>query len=155
MVQHPTIKRSWDLGLYGSLIRNTEGEVDQTRNEPPHDKTNKWHVRPVKTKISLGIHPVWSESSLCTQWVAKDPGFLHVDSKDSDQTGWMPRLIWVFAGCTCNIVGFVTRRLKCLVCKGEYVTHCSTAIPPDVAPGPDMLYEPRHKKTCFPGLQPW
>ena len=30
----------------------------------PHDKTNKWHVRPVKTQISLGIHQVWSESSL-------------------------------------------------------------------------------------------
>ena len=26
--------------------------------EPPHDKTNKMTVRPVKTQISLGIHPV-------------------------------------------------------------------------------------------------
>ena len=55
------------------------------------------NVRPAKTQISLGIRPVWSESSLCTQWVAKDPSFLHADSEDSDQTGWMPRLIWVFA----------------------------------------------------------
>ena len=31
----------------------------------------KWHVRPAKTRISLGIHTVWSESSLCTQWVAR------------------------------------------------------------------------------------
>ena len=68
--------------------------------EPRHDKTNKVTVRPVKTQISLGIRPVWSESSLCTQWVAKDPSFLHADSKDSDQTGRMPRLIWVFAGRT-------------------------------------------------------
>ena len=45
--------------------------------EPPHDKTNIMTVRPAKTQISLGIH-----------------------SKDSDQTGWMPRLIWVFAGLT-------------------------------------------------------
>ena len=37
--------------------------------------------------------PVWSESLLCTQWVAKDPSFLHADSKDSDQSGQMPRLI--------------------------------------------------------------
>ena len=37
------------------------------------------------------------ESSLCAQWVAKDPSFRHVDSEDSDQTGRMPRLIWVFA----------------------------------------------------------
>ena len=84
-------------------------------NEPPHDKTNKVIVRPVKTRISLGIRPVWSESSLCTQWVAKDHSFLHADSKDSDQTGRMPRLIWVFAGCTCHFVGFVIRRLKCYV----------------------------------------
>ena len=66
--------------------------------EPPHDKTNKVSVRPAKTQISLGIRPVWSESSLSAQWVAKDPSFLHADSEDSDQTGWMPRLIWVFAG---------------------------------------------------------
>ena len=32
--------------------------------EPRHDKTNKMTVRPVKTQISLDIHPVWSESSL-------------------------------------------------------------------------------------------
>ena len=35
-----------------------------------------------------------------TQWEAKDPRFLHVDSKDSDQTGRTPRLIRVFAGRT-------------------------------------------------------
>ena len=51
---------------------------------------------------------------LCAQWVAKDPSFLHADSKDSDQTERMPRLIWVFAGRTCHFVGFVMRRLKLL-----------------------------------------
>ena len=61
-------------------------------------KPTKWHVRPAKTRISLGIRPVWSESSLCDQCVAKGPSFLHVDSEDSDQTGRMPRLIWVFVG---------------------------------------------------------
>ena len=69
-------------------------------SEPGHNKTNKMSVRPVKTQISLDICPVWSESSLCIQWVAKDLSFLHADSEDSDQTGWMPRLIWVFAGHT-------------------------------------------------------
>ena len=34
------------------------------------------------------------------QWVAKDPFFLHADSEDSDLTGRMPRLIWVFTGRT-------------------------------------------------------
>ena len=60
-------------------------------NEPWHIKTNNVTVCPAKTQISLGIRPVWSESSLCAQWVAKDPSF---------QTGRMPRLIWVFAGRT-------------------------------------------------------
>ena len=49
-------------------------------------------VRPAKTQISLGIRPVWSESLLCAQWVAKGPRFLHADSEDSDQTV-MSRLI--------------------------------------------------------------
>ena len=35
--------------------------------EPPRDKTNKVSVRPAKTQISLGIRPVWSESSLWAQ----------------------------------------------------------------------------------------
>ena len=48
-------------------------------------------VRPAKTPISLGIRPVWSESSLCAQWIAKDPSFLHADSKDSDL-----RLCWAY-----------------------------------------------------------
>ena len=42
-------------------------------------------MRPAKTWISLGIRPVRSESSLCTQWVAKVSNFLHADSEDSDQ----------------------------------------------------------------------
>ena len=69
-------------------------------NEPRHVKTNKMAVRPAKTQISRGIRTVWPESSLCAQWVDKEPSFLHADSEDSDQTGRMPRLIWVFAGCT-------------------------------------------------------
>ena len=56
---------------------------------------------PVKTQISLGVRPVWSESSLCTQWVAKDPSFLHADSEDSNQTGRILRwehmpLCWIY-----------------------------------------------------------
>ena len=34
------------------------------KNEPRHDKTNKVTVRRATTQISLGIRPVWSESSL-------------------------------------------------------------------------------------------
>ena len=64
----------------------------------------------MKTQISLGFRPVWSESSPCALWVAMDPKLLHADSKDSDLTGRMPRLIWVFAACTVH-VGFVALRL--------------------------------------------
>ena len=62
------------------------------------------------------------QSSLCAQWVAKDPSFLHADSKDPDQTGRMPRLIWVFAGRTCHFVGFVMRRLIYVVLNLDFIT---------------------------------
>ena len=58
--------------------------------EPSYDKTNKMTVRPAKTQISLGIRPVWSEPSLCAQWVAKRSVLLQTDSEDS---GRMARLI--------------------------------------------------------------
>ena len=76
-----------------------------------HDKTNKMTVHPARTQISQGIRPVWSESSLCAQWVAKAPSFLHADSEDSDQTWRILKLIWVFAGRTCHFVGFVVSLL--------------------------------------------
>ena len=58
-----------------------------SKHELPHDK-NKVTVCPAKTQISLGIPQVWSESSPCAQWVAKDPSFLHADSEDwSDWAG--------------------------------------------------------------------
>ena len=72
-------------------------------------------VRPAKTQISLVIHPVWSEYWVCAQCVAKDPSFLHVDSEDSVLTGRMPKLIWVFAVCTCHFVGFLMRRLNYVI----------------------------------------
>ena len=69
-------------------------------NEPPRDKTNNVAVRPAKTQISLGIHPVWSESSL-SAWRKLGSLPSHwAHSEDSDQTGRMPWLIWVFAGRT-------------------------------------------------------
>ena len=63
-------------------------------------KPTKWVFAQRKTLISLGIRLVWSGfslsawrklGSLATQWA---------HSEDSDQTGRMPRLIWVFAGRT-------------------------------------------------------
>ena len=54
--------------------------INKTTNEPPHDKTNEM----------AGV--LSKDSDQCTQWVAKDPSLLHVDSENSDQTGQMPRL---------------------------------------------------------------
>ena len=67
-------------------------------------KPTKWHVRPAKTQISLGICPVWSESSLST-WRSLGSLATHwAHSEDSDQTGQMPRLIWVFTGRTTTLL---------------------------------------------------
>ena len=76
-----------------------------SQNEPRHDKTNKMSVHPAKTQISLGICPVWSESSPCAQRVAKDPRFLHADSEDSDQADLSLR--WAHT----HFVGFVMLQL--------------------------------------------
>ena len=118
----PVTIRTWNLSAYKRLlIALPTFELDNLnwvhgqKYEPPHDKTNKVSVCPAKTQISLGICPVWSESLLCAQWVAKDPRFLHADSEYSDQTGRMPRLIWVFTGCT--------HTLLVLSCCGSFYIH--------------------------------
>ena len=89
--------------------------------EPRHDKTNKMAVRPAKTQISLGIRPVWSESSL-PSWrklVALATHWAHSD--DSNQTRRMPRLIWVFAGRTLILL--------VLSCRGSYLFTTRTLFP--------------------------
>ena len=107
------LTRSWNAFVSRDM-NVTEKEADLALYEMSRlmTKPTKWHVRRAKTQISLGIRPVWSESllsawrklgSLATHWA---------QSEDSDQTGRMPRLIWVFAGRTCHFVGFVMRWLK-------------------------------------------
>ena len=77
-------------------------------------KPTKRHVRPVKTQISLGIRQVWSESLLSARRILGSLATHWAHSEDSDQTGRMPSLIWVFAGRTYHFVGFVVRWLVCL-----------------------------------------
>ena len=89
-------------------------------SEPVHDKTNEMTCAPREDLDRLGIRQS-DQSSLCAQWVAKDPRFLHADSKGSDQTERMPRLIWVFAGCTGHSVSFVMLWLNC-----SLLFHCFT-----------------------------
>ena len=73
----------------------------------------KWPLRPAKTQISLGIRPVWSETLLSAWRKLGSLATYSVQSRDSDKTGRMPRLIRVFAGRTGNFVGFLLFRLKC------------------------------------------
>ena len=101
-------------------IQNTTGYIFKicvlAKNEPPNDKTNQMACVPSENSDQPG-----SDSSLCSQWVAKDPSFLHVDSEDSDQTEWMPRLIKVFAWRTGHFVGFVVTRLISLTSSKKHV----------------------------------
>ena len=80
-------------------------------NEPPHDKTNKVTVRPAKTQISLGILPVWSESSLsawrklgslATHWVHSEECSDWADAQADLSVRWAHS----------HVVGFVMSRLK-------------------------------------------
>ena len=76
-------------------------------NEPQQDKTNK---------ITCAPNVDWDEPSL-SEW--RNPGSLAtrwVHTKDYDQTGPMPRLIWVFTRHTYHFVGFVMLPLKYFTC---------------------------------------
>ena len=100
-----------------------------------HLMTNptKWPLRPAKTQISVGVRPVWSESSQCAQWVAKDPMFLHADSEDFDQTGRMPRLICVFTGRNGHFAGCVMRRHMYTLQLSRLASRASLTADPGVA----------------------
>ena len=77
-----------------------------------HDKTNNVALRSAKTQVTLGIRPVWLVSSL-SAWRNLGSLATHwAHSEDSDQTGWMPRLIWAFAGRTLILL--------VLSCRGSY-----------------------------------
>ena len=85
--------------------------------EPLHVKTNNVVVCPAKTQISLVIHPVWSESSLSARRGTGSLAVHWAHSEDSDQTGRMPRLIWVLAGRTVIV---------CVLSRGGSFTFNST-----------------------------
>ena len=99
--------------------------------EPPHDKTNKWHVHPAKTQISLGIRRVRSESSLSAWRKLRSLATQWAHSKDSDQTGRMPRQIRVLAGRTATLL--------VLSWGGSYV-----------ATDDSIFYNCRHPRHLFP-----
>ena len=63
----------------------------------------------ITCKISLGILPVWSETSMWAKWITVDQFFLHMDSEDFEQTELMPRLIRVFSRRTTTLLVFLFR----------------------------------------------
>ena len=65
-------------------------------------RTTKLHLRSLIRIFGVRMKKPWVLSYPLSEWAR---------SKDSNQTGWMPRLIWVFAGRICHFVGFVMRRL--------------------------------------------
>ena len=74
-------------------------------------KRTFWHVRPKKTQISLCNCAVWSEFPLSTRRHFAPLAIQNAHNEDSNQTAWMRRLIWIFAGRTCPKVRFLTLRL--------------------------------------------
>ena len=74
----------WEENLNQNLHQKHVMWLWQCINEPPHDKTNNVAVRPAKTQISLGIRPVWSESSL-SAWRklgSLPPYWAHIEDSD-------------------------------------------------------------------------
>ena len=62
----------WFESSLGAHFRRLQRKLRQRRNEPAHDKTYKMAYCKAKTRISLGIRPVWSESSLYGRSKLKD-----------------------------------------------------------------------------------
>ena len=120
-------------------------------------KPTKWSVCAAKTQISLVIRSAWPESLLST-WRRFFLGTHNAHSEDSDKTGQMPKLIWIFAGCTGHIV---------LSCIGSFVVsrHAAVTSIRELVPGGRgdfvgvkiiriyhlqlRIYEPHHEKTCL------
>ena len=131
-------------------------------------------MRQAKTQISLRIRPVWLESSL-SAWRSTEPLAYHwAHRKGSDQTGRMPRLIWVFLNnllkkkySNCVNIGFWTIvSSKIGVCE-SIITYEQKASIPLIAmmyilhrllngkflPLADFWCEPRHSQVKIEGRE--
>ena len=78
-------------------------------------------MRPATTQISLRIHAVWSGFSLIGGGFYRLPAIqrgVHVNINPC-HTGWICRLIWVFAGRKSLIVGYFVRWLNYNMLYGE------------------------------------
>ena len=103
-------------------------------------KPTQWPVRPAKMQNSLGICPVWSESSkLCALWVAKESRFLRLWSDWADAQADLS-LGWVHSSfcCFCH-----EKRGIFVILEMRIHSHQGGAI-----------IKPHHEKTCLQSLRP-
>ena len=86
---------------------------EKLAREPQHDKT-----KCAQQRLSSAWASAQSDQSLCCP-PEEDSSFLHMKcTAQTDQTGRMCRLIWVFAERRGHFVGFVILRLKCTLPSG-------------------------------------
>ena len=86
MVRHQITRPKCRIGPVVGIGLPVGSTLDASPTyEPQHYKTNKMTCAPSEDSDQPGHPP--------PQWVAEDPIFLHADSENSDQTGWMSRLI--------------------------------------------------------------
>ena len=75
--------------------------------EPPHDKTNKMTVTIVDS--DQPGHPPSLISLHCPHEETLGSKLSNKRKAKTDQTGQMPRLIRIFAGCTCHLLIYVVQ----------------------------------------------
>ena len=105
--------------IKSSLSHNETAEGNRRRGntelpiQPNTTCPTRLQMRPAKTQL------MQADQSLCR---ALEDGFVpHSElSEDSNLTARISRLIWVFAGCSCNIVGNAVPRLH-LYCRIRYL----------------------------------
>ena len=159
------MSQKWMLGLYGLRLWGNQkfrcyAQKQTSQMSRRMTKPTKWPVRSAKTQISLGICPVWSVSSLCAQWVAKDPSFLHADSEDSGCPGWSESslgthailLVLSWGGSNITLIlchqTFVSSNVPCYH-SCFHIRTWAESVRPWPFPKPKcFLTEPCHEKTC-------
>ena len=154
-------ERSWLLFQKSYFWKNPNAMIAKCCKDTNHrkevhlsrsmTKPTKWHVRPSKTQFSLGIGPVWSESSLSAWRKLGSLATNWAHSKDCNQTGPIPRLIWVFTGA--QIILLVLSwgdsfSLKTLTRISHY--HSSVSLCSSISPG---IWRPRQPSCC--PAHPW
>ena len=79
---------NWSLGIF--LGKKKQENMSRLRTT-----LTKLHVHPAKTQISLGIRPVWSESSLYAEWVVKGPKLSSCGQRRL-WSDWADAILWFY-----------------------------------------------------------